>query len=152
MEELMGAVGGISVIVVIAWIIRQVVTSRRQVKLAQMHAELQNKLIDRFDTAEALQTFLDSEGGREIVQSVPIERSSPHGRILGSIQAGVTLTLAGLALFLIRNHAPGNSGEDFAMMFLGSLGIAIGAGFLISAAASFYLSKTWGLINGHHEA
>ena len=85
------------------------------------------------------------------MKSAPIERASPFGRILGSIQAGVILTLGGLALYLVRNHVPGDSGEDFGLMFLGALGIAVGLGFLISAAASFWLSKSWGLINGHDE-
>ena len=151
MEDLMGAVGGIAAVAVIGWIIRIFVTNRRSLKMAKMQVELQNKLIDKFETAEALQTYLESEGGRELMQSSPIEKASPYGRILGSIQAGVILTLGGLALFLVRNHVPGEADETFAMMFMGALGIAIGVGFLISAAAALYLSRSWGLINGHEE-
>lgn len=152
MEDIMAAVGGIAVVAVIGWIIRIFVTNRRSLKMAQMQVELQNRLIDKFDTADALQTYLDSEGGKELMKTTPIEKASPYGRILGSIQAGVILTCGGSALFLIRNHIPGDQGEGFALMFLGALGIAIGLGFLISAAASFWLSKSWGLINGHDEA
>lgn len=152
MEELMGAVGGIAGVAVIGWIIRIFVTNRRTLKMAQMQVDLQNRLIDKFDSSEALQSYLESEGGKELMKATPIEKASPYGRILGSIQAGVILTLGGLALFLLRNQVPGESGEDFGLMFLGALGTAVGLGFLISAAAAFFLSKSWGLINGHDEA
>ena len=152
MEDLMATVGAIAFVAVIGWIIRIFVTSRRSLKMAQMQVEQQNRLIEKFDTADALQTYLDSDGGKELMKATPIEKASPYGRILGSIQAGVILTFGGLALFLIRNHVPGDSGEDFGLMFLGALGMAIGLGFLISAAAAFFLSKSWGLINDHDEA
>jgi len=148
MADIMGAVGGIAFMAILAWIIRIFQTNRRILKLAGMQVEMQTRLIDKFDSAEELRTYLDSEGGKQLLKATPVENASPYGRILGSIQAGVILTLGGLAVFLIRNHVPGDSGEDFAMMFLGALGIAIGLGFLISATASFWLSKSWGLING----
>lgn len=151
MADIMGAVAGIGFIAIIAWIIRIFQTNRRILKLASMQVEMQTRLIDKFDSADDLRTYLDSEGGQQLLKATPVEKSSPYGRILGSIQAGVILSLGGLAIFLIRNHVPGESGEDFAMMFLGVLGMAIGLGFLFSAAASFWLSKSWGLINGDND-
>jgi len=151
MADIMGAIGGIGFVAIIAWIIRIFQNNRRILKLASMQVEMQTHLIDKFDSAEDLRTYLDSEGGQQLLKVAPVEKASPYRRILGSIQAGVILTLGGLALFLIRNHVPGESGEDFAMMFLGVLGIAIGLGFLLSAGASFWLSKSWGLINGNND-
>jgi len=148
MADIMGAVGGIAFMAILAWIIRIFQTNRRVLKLASMQVDMQTRLIDKFDNAEELRAYLDSDGGRQFLQATPVDKASPYGRILGSIQAGVILTLGGLALFLIRNHVPGDGGEDFAMMFLGALGAAIGLGFLISAAAAFWLSRSWGLING----
>lgn len=148
MADIMGALGGIAFMAILAWIIRIFQTNKRILKLASMQVEMQTRLIDKFDNAEDLRTYLDSEGGKQLLKATPVEKASPYGRILGSIQAGVILTLGGLAVFLIRNHVPGDSGEDFAMMFLGALGIAIGLGFLISATAAFWLSRSWGLING----
>lgn len=149
MADIMGAVGGIAFMAILAWIIRIFQTNRRILKLASMQVEMQGRLIDKFDNADELRTYLESEGGKQLIQAAPLEKASPYGRILGSIQAGVILTLGGLAVFLVRNHVPGDSGEDFAMMFLGALGIAIGLGFLVSAIAAFWLSRSWGLINGH---
>jgi len=151
MEDIMGAVGGIGFVIVVAWIIRIFQTNRRVLKLAAMQVEMQNRLIDKFDSPEELRTYLESEGGKQLMKATPIEKASPYGRILGSIQAGVILSLGGLALFSLRNYVPGEAHEDFAIMFLGALGIAIGLGFLISAAASYFLSKSWGLINGNND-
>jgi len=151
MADIMGAVGGIAFMAILAWIIRIFQTNRRILKLAGMQVDMQTRLIEKFDNAEELRTYLDSDAGRHLLKATPVEKSSPYGRILGSIQAGVILTLGGLAVFLIRNHVPGDSGEGFAMMFLGALGIAIGLGFLISAIAAFWLSKSWGLINGQDD-
>jgi len=151
MEDIMGAVGGISAMAIIAWIIRIFQTNRRVLKLASMQVEMQTRLIDKFDGADELRTYLESEGGKELMKSAPVEKTSPYGRILGSIQAGVILALGGLAVFLVRHHVPGDQGEEFAMMFLGALGIAIGLGFLISAITAFFLSRSWGLINGHQD-
>jgi hypothetical protein len=151
MEDIMGAVGGISAMAIIAWIIRIFQTNRRVLKLAGMQVEMQTRLIDKFGSADELRTYLESDGGKELMKSAPVEKSSPYGRILGSIQAGVILTLGGLAVFLVRHHVPGDQGEEFALMFLGALGIAIGLGFLISAITAFFLSRSWGLINGHQD-
>lgn len=147
-EDIMAAVGGIGFMVVLAWIIRIFQTNRRILKLAAMQMDVHGRLIDKFDSADELRTYLESEGGQQLIKATPTEKTSPYGRILGSIQAGVILTLGGLAVFLIRNYVPGDSGEDFAMMFLGVLGMAIGMGFLISAFAALRLSRSWGLING----
>jgi hypothetical protein len=38
---------------------------------------------------------------------------------------------------------------DDAFVFLGALGLAMGLGFLVSAVATFVLSKSWGLVNGN---
>ena len=149
MEDIMGAVGALGFVAIIAWIIKIFQTNRRTLKLANMQMQTQNRLIDKFDNVEDLQAYLESDAGSQMIQATPLEKSTPYGRILGSIQAGVILSLGGLAIFLMSNYVPGQEGEDFAMMFLGTLGIAIGVGFLISAGAAFWLSKSWGLINGH---
>lgn len=149
MADIMGAVGGIAFMAIIAWIIRIFQTNRRILKLAGMQVDMQTRLIEKFENADELRTYLESDGGKQLMKSAPVEKASPYGRILGSIQAGVILTLGGSAVFLVRNHVPGDQGEEFALMFLGALGIAIGLGFLISALAAFWLSRSWGLINGN---
>ena len=39
--------------------------------------------------------------------------------------------------------------DSLGMIFIGTLSLALGIGFLVSAAVSTRLSRTWGLLNGH---
>ena len=70
-----------------------------------------------------------------------------EGHCVVRFQAGAqpsSLALFGAALLLLRNHVSG-AGEDFVVF--GTLICALGMGFALSAAASFYLSKSFGLLN-----
>lgn len=83
-----------------------------------------------------------------MLTTTAIEKASPFGRILGSIQAGVIPTFGGLALFLVRSLVALEPADHFGLVFLGSLALAVGLGFLFSAGAAFWLSKNWGPIDG----
>jgi hypothetical protein len=133
----------------IGWIIRILVTNRRQLKLAQIQAEMQTRLLDKFSSAEELQSYLDTEAGQRFLHTAAAEEpASPYRRILGSVQAGLILTAAGIA-FLSLQTALTDTHEAFGMMFLGALALALGIGFLISSFIAYRLSKSWGLINGN---
>jgi hypothetical protein len=139
--------GPIAVVFVAGWVVRSYLVYKRQMKVAQMQAEMQNRLMDRFDSSEELMTYLGSEAGQRFIESATLERANPYGRILGSIQAGVILTFAGVAALLFRAELSGHQ-EALGFSFLGLLFLALGLGFLVSAAASYALSKKWGVING----
>jgi hypothetical protein len=53
--------------------------------------------------------------------------------------------MAGVAFLILRGKM---TEADDAFVFLGTLGLALGLGFLFSAVATFVLSKSWGLVNG----
>ncbi len=145
MEELAAALGAVAMVAVIGWIVRTALTSRRQTKIATLHAELQTSILDRFGSAEEMLRYLESDSGTKFLETTLIERKSPYGRILASVQAGVVLAMAGGAFTALRGYA---GKEDEAMMFLGVLLLFLGFAFLISAAATYWLSKKWGLIDG----
>ena len=97
--------------------------------------------------------YLESDAGSKLMQSVAPAKGSPYGRILGSIQSGLILSLGGLALLLMRLQMPAmNAEESWALLFIGGLALALGLGFLLSATATYLLSKSWGLVNGHQES
>ena len=131
---------------IIGWIIRMVMIQKRQRRLVEIQAELQNKLLDKFSSTQEVLDYLHSDAGTRFLHSATIERSNPYGRILASLQAGIILTLAGAAFLAMKAHIEGAT-EGF--MFVGALGLAVGIGFLLSGAIAYYLSKSWGLINGH---
>lgn len=152
MESLGPIIGPIGILAVIGWWFKIFLTNRRIQKMAQIQADLQIHLIDKFDSAQDLKVYLESDAGSKLMQTVTPAKGSPYGKILGSIQAGLILSLPGLALLLIRAGYGMSPDDSLAILFLGSLALALGLGFLLSATAAYRLSKSWGLVNGDAEA
>jgi hypothetical protein len=146
MSEVLGPVG---FLLVVAWIIKISLEHRRWNRTTQVQSDLQSKLLDKFSTSTELMEYLKSDAGHRFIESATAVQTNPFSRILSSVQAGAVLTLAGLA-FLLMAGRMGESEQGF--IFIGALGTALGVGFLISAVISFFLSKSWGLINGDREA
>ncbi len=146
MEALGPMIGVVGIMVVIGWIVRIVTTSRRQTKMAALQAEMQEKLLDKFGSSEEVISYLESDAGRQFLDTATFEPTNPYRRILGSIQTGLILTAAGGAFLFLRGEM---AEADDAFVFLGALGLAMGLGFLVSAVATFVLSKSWGLVNGN---
>ena len=152
MEALGPIIAPIGILAVIGWWFKIFLTNRRIQKMAQIQADLQKQLIEKFDSAQELKMYLESDAGSKLMQSVTPAKGSPYGRILGSIQSGLILSLGGLALLLMRLQMPDmNADESWGLLFIGGLALALGLGFLLSATATYLLSKSWGLVNGHQE-
>jgi hypothetical protein len=149
MEALYPIIGVTGLIAIVGWIIRIFVTNRRMLKIAGMQMEMQTRLLEKFDSPDQLRAYLDSDSGRKLLESIPVERTSPFGRILGSVQAGVILSLGGLALLLVQAGLAHGSSDAFGLLFLGALALAVGIGFLVSAGVAHGLSRSWGLIDGN---
>jgi hypothetical protein len=145
MEELSGMIGGLGSVVVIAWIVKLSLAHRRFTKLTQLQHDLQSKLLDKFSTSKELAEYLQGDAGERFLQSATVERSNPYTRILGSVQAGLVLLTGGAAFLLLEGRI---AEADEAFAFLGTLGVALGVGFCLSAGVAYGLSKVWGLING----
>lgn len=130
----------------IGWVFKMGYANARQKRAAAMQSELQRRLLEKFATGEELTAFMNSEAGRRFSDFELVEATGPYAKILGSIQVGIILTLAGIGVLVVDQTIP-IGGEGLA--FVGILGLTIGVGFLLSAAVSHRLSKAWGLINGH---
>ena len=141
MEDIVALVTIPSMFVLIAWII---FSSVRRMIAGKRIAELQAKLLDRFATGQELLAYLQTEEGKRFVETASVEHNNPMARILGAIQAGVILTLIGIALLFLRGRIAG--GED-AFLGFGAVVLALGVGFLISSAVSYALSKSMGLLH-----
>ncbi len=132
-----------------AWMFKAFLDFLRQRRMATMMFELQNKVIEKFGTApEALQ-YLESEAGRRLLQTASTGPTHPRMRVLSSIQIGVILVAVAVGFLLVRGVMP-EAAQGFTIV--GVLGACVGAGFLLSGAVAYWLSKTWGLINGGSES
>jgi small-conductance mechanosensitive channel len=140
-EDIVALVTIPTMFVLIAWII---FSSVRRMIAGKRITELQAKLLDRFATGQELLAYLQTEEGKRFVETASVEHSNPLGRILGAVQAGVILTLIGIALLFLRGRIAG--GED-AFLGFGAVVLALGVGFLISSGVSYTLSKSMGLLH-----
>jgi small-conductance mechanosensitive channel len=145
MEDLAPVIGPVGVLLVLGWILKLFLTHRRRVTLSRLQYDLQTKLLDKFSSSQELAEYLHGDAGERFLQSATVERSDPHARILGSVQAGLVLLTGGIAFLALEGRI---SGADEAFAFLGTLGVALGVGFGLSAGVAYLLSKAWGLING----
>ena len=135
---------------VLTWLVRTVIDHRRWSRVSKVQAEVHNKLLDRFTSNEDLLAYIQTPAGRRFLESAPIALdggpravAAPIGRILWSIQVGLVVAAAGFGL----EYVSGSIQKDVAqpLYAMGVLGIAIGAGFVLSAIVSFILSRKLGL-------
>jgi hypothetical protein len=127
----------------LAWIIFSTI---RRYKIAQLQADLQSKLLDKIGTSQELLTYTQTDAGRQMLESLKVERVAPHGRIIVALQVGIVLFVFGVGMLAVRHHVPDQGVEGFTIV--GALIIALGLGFALSGVASYYLSKSFGLLNG----
>lgn len=149
MDDLAPVLGVIGVFGFITWFLRFVITAFREHKVARMQADLQNRLLEKFNTTDELVTYLTSGAGEKLVQPLRLreeEPRSPYGRILGAVQVGVILICGGVACLFLDGRLPFD--EERGFLLLGTVGTALGAGFLISGAVAYVLSRSWGLLDG----
>ncbi len=127
----------------ISWVI---ISSIYRFRVARIQATAQIKLLERFSSAESLLAYGETSGGQQFMKSLVEERQSarsPYKNILSSVQAGIILIVFGLALLFL--HHSGVTPEDAVIVF-GTVPVALGIGFLLSAGATFALSTRFGLL------
>jgi hypothetical protein len=153
----MNILGGLSAIFVfsvtagvLAWLVKTLVAQRRWGQLVRVQTEAHNKLLDRFAGSEELLAYIQSPAGRRFLEATPIPvadgptpASSPFGRILGAVQIGIVLAAGGVGLRLVASRLGGEAANPIAA--IGTFVIAIGVGFVVSAAVSWFLSRRLGL-------
>ena len=131
----------------VVWMIFNTV---RRYKSTKLQADIQNKLLDKFGSSQDLLSYVQSEAGRQFVNSLIVEQRTPYGRILAAVQASVLLSFFGGALLFLRGRV---SGADEGFLVFGTLFVTLGIGFLCSATVSYFLSKSFGLLKestAHH--
>ena len=133
----------ITIFSTISWIAWLLFSSIRRYKVAQLQADIQRGLLQRFDSPDALLGYTQSDAGRLFIKSVDMERSTPYSQILRGVQAGIVFIFFGMGL--LRLHA-WNIGDEGTLVF-GTLALALGLGFGVAAAVSYFLSRSFGLLN-----
>lgn len=146
------AIAGMFVLVTgaLVWMIRTLIEYRRWHRTSKVHTEVHNKLMDRFTANEDLLAYLQTPAAQRFLESAPLSLEAPArpvgaplSRILWSVQVGVVLGAGALGLLFVSNRVIEEVAQP--LFAIGVLALAIGAGFVVSAGASFLLSRRLGL-------
>ena len=137
----------------LAGVIRTLLDQRRWQRAAKMHMEIQNKLLDRFGSSGELLSYLETPTGRGLADlqlpglgSAALRpMDAPASRIFWPLQTGIVVTAAGIGLSFMGRRI-GITELNEPISGVGALVVAIGLGFVVSAAASFLLSHRLGLV------
>jgi hypothetical protein len=128
-----------------AWLVWMVFSTIRRYKIAKLQAEVQNKLLEKVGSGQELLAYAQTDVGKQLLESLRVETHSPYARIIGALQTAIVMISLGVAFLLLRRI----SGAQEGFLVLGTLITVLGIGFGLSSAASYYLSKSFGLLNGH---
>ncbi|MFI5179125.1 MAG: hypothetical protein ACHQO8_11200 [Vicinamibacterales bacterium] len=136
---------------VVTYLARSVMDHRRWLHATRVQTDAHNKLFDRMASNDELLAYIQSPAGQRFLTSTAVLEpesravSAPIGRILWSMQMGVVLALAGVGLWVGK----ANVIEELAqpMQVVGTLAIAVGIGFVVSALLSWAISHRLGLIH-----
>jgi heme/copper-type cytochrome/quinol oxidase subunit 3 len=154
LEVMIGVIFGIGTL---AYLIRSAIDYRRWLRAMKIQTDAHTKIVDRLASNDDLLAYMQSPAGQRFLTSsptapAPMDRfaqpmSAPFNRILWSVQAGVVLTTAGAGLWLAKNGIFDEVAQ--AMQVVAILTMALGIGFVLSALASYALSRQLGLVNSH---
>jgi len=135
-----------TVFTIMGWAFKTGLDFFHKQRLIKLHYALQDKLLEKLGSSPEAIEYLHSDAGEKMFALATKERTNPYARILTALQSGAVIALLGIGFIFLRNQVPQEGADAF--MVIGVLGLCLGLGFLASAAAAFFFSKQWGLING----
>jgi hypothetical protein len=112
-----------------------VIARRRQAEL-RARAEFQKQILDKFSSGKEFADFLGTEGSQRFLESFSSHSFGSRERTLRGMRSGITIAVLGIGFLLLTPLRHG-------FVVPGVLFLALGAGLLISAAASYHFSKKW---------
>jgi hypothetical protein len=157
-EDALSFLGAFAVFCVVMFalfsLIKYIVEYRRWNRISRVNAEVHNKILDRFGSNEELLAYVDSPAGRRFLEATPIAPnapparsvSAPYGRILLSVQVGIILVALAIGFMFITGRAIDEVQPVLAS--LAALSFCLGLGSIVSAGASYVLSRKLGLLEG----
>ena len=132
----------------VIWVVVNGWQRRLRLKLT---TEFNSKLLDRIGSVKDFNDFLQTEGGAKFMDGLTIERSStrPQDSILRASQIGIVLITLGCGCLVLDWYFSvryASAGDTEVLTVIGVIAASLGLGFLISAGVTYWLSKSWGLI------
>lgn len=135
-------------------LLKQTLDYRRWRRQMQLQTDVHTKLLDRLTNNQELLAYIESSAGRRFLESAPVPAAAPMApmtiapvaRILWSVQIGIVLAALGLGFWTAR-AAVDDVEAIGVFQVMGTLAVAVGIGFVVSALMSWLLSQRMGLLN-----
>ncbi|HEY1579886.1 MAG TPA: hypothetical protein VGF82_22700 [Terracidiphilus sp.] len=133
------------------WLSRIFLENRRWNRIFKMQSDVHTKLIEKFTSNQELASYMETDAGRKFLEAAPIPVAfdeqqrvpSSVARVLTPLQTGIVMVLLGLGLLSLQQAGPD---MQTPMRILGTLVLAPGIGFIISAGVSWLLAQRLGLM------
>jgi len=109
-------------------------------------------VLEKIEPGQMVLAYAETEAGKQFLNSLAVERNeqpTPYKNILSGVRAGIILIALGVALLIV--HEMDKSGPQ-ANSFIGTIAITLGIGFEVAAAATYFLSRSFGLLNRDERA
>jgi hypothetical protein len=139
MEDILVPLGAFTMI---GWIVWVIFSSVRRYKTAWVQAEVAKGLLVRFDSAQTMLAYVETDAGKKFLSSLAQESGTAYGGILDCIRWGLVFLIVGGTLCWM--HAAGVVDHD--VLVMGILAVALGVGLEAAAAVSYYASRALGLV------
>lgn len=131
---------------ILAWIYKTTLEHKRFMKVLELKAEVNSRLLDRVGSDPAALEILRSDIQKRLFDvKMPdgaLGTSLPYSRMLTAAQAAFVLLSLG-AGFLISRGFFDQRDEQEPFLVFGTLGLSLGVGTLLSAVAAFAAAKLW---------
>lgn len=131
---------------VLGAIYRSHLNHQRFMKVLQLKADMNSRVLDRLGTDQTALEFLKSEAQQQMFDvqlPEPAPRiPSPYSRVLTMIQVGLMMLCAGGGMLYIRQYMTHGNDQEVFLTF-GTVGVALGAGALLSAVAALVIVRVW---------
>lgn len=122
--------GSFTMVVLVVWF-----STRSKQRRAELRADVQMKLIEKFGSSAELVSFLTSEQGKQFLEQ---PRRMSRDRMLGGLSGALVCTFLGIA-FIAAVFAEHDEGFWIPGLILLGIGIAL----FISFAISLQMIKRW---------
>jgi ABC-type protease/lipase transport system fused ATPase/permease subunit len=136
----------------VAYVVLEAIRSRQHARLT---SEFNHKLLDKVSSAQELSTLLNSDSGAKLLSSLQgwTRSTTPQARILRAIQSGLVLATLGIGLFMFAfwNPTLPREASDTVILFA-TVATSVGVGLLLSAGASYAISRRMGILSTPDDA
>lgn len=137
---------GLAFIYTIAAVITAALEARRRSLAIRTHAEILNRVLDKFGTSRDFVELSESPAGKRLFELLGSEPNGVGEKILAAVQRGVVLTVLGVGVLLLSANVHSNALEEF-IRIVGGVCVALGIGHLGSSVLSYRLARSMGILD-----